>query len=160
MLRAAWREVYEDEHPGSVPTAHVITVAAATESSFDLISEFAVPALHIAASAVGPVTNWPRQARLAYAHIVGFLPVARDTEPDPVGGLVHIRMVEGDVNLSLRSLQESPSGLRVERLLQITGSGNIEINIEYDDVLEDGGIRNQLESAERTGEDGTEGDNL
>ena len=69
-------------------------------------------------------------------------------------------MVEGNVNLSLRSLQESPSGLRVERLLQITGSGNIEINIEYDDVLEDGGIRNQLESAERTGEDGTEGDNL
>ena len=57
LLRAAWRDAGRDQDIRT-PPVRLLTVSTSTDHSFDLISEFAIPAYHFSTALVGPVTSW------------------------------------------------------------------------------------------------------
>ena len=48
LLRSVWLESYRIQRNAMPPTTRVLTSAASTEHSFELVSEYAIPALVIA----------------------------------------------------------------------------------------------------------------
>ena len=131
LLRAVWRDSYELQHSDRAPNARVLTIATSTENSLDLISDYAIPGLVIANLFLGPVTDWPRQARMAYAYLSRLWESKKEE-----------RIGEGDVGVTIiggrtpfmrfpaETLENDATARRLAELWRIANSGSISVTFE------------------------------
>ena len=124
LLRVAWRESYEAEHGGTAPNARVLTVAASTENSFELISEYAIPTILFATVVFGPVVNWPGLARAAYTRIRNRLGGASEREPWSEDR-IYMRAADREINLPADVVADDETTERIIKLLKTLNSGRI-----------------------------------
>ena len=136
LLRTAWRESfqlqYADKVPIGVPTTRVLTVAATTENSFDLLSNFAIQAFIIGNIAVGPVVTWPDIVRGSYRYLSAVW--ERDSAEKYARETERLVFIKGgdtpELLVPLEALANRETGERLERLLAILAGGEITGTIE------------------------------
>ena len=131
LLRAVWREAYELQHGAKAPNTHVLTVASSTENSFDLISDYALQTAFIVNLVLGPVTDWPRQARIAYA----YLSLIWETESEErlEAGQERVTIIGGKttaITFPPHMLENEEIAGRLAAFWRIANSGEISITAE------------------------------
>ena len=131
LLRSAWRESYELVYSPRVPTVRLLTVSASTENSFDLLSDFAIPAVLYTTAVAGPILEWPSVARTAYYYLASIWePKGERYQADDSR---HIVIIGGDtpaMRLPVAALGDTEVGERVENLWSTANSGEINITVE------------------------------
>ena len=135
LLRAAWRESYAAERGRTAPNARVLTVAASTENSFELVSEYALPTLVFATMVLGPIVTWPGLARAAYARIRNRMDSIIETVPE---GRTYMRVGDREVNLPDDTFADDETAERARRFLETLISGQIVGAIEDPDARDNG----------------------
>ena len=134
LLRAVWREVYEQQYRVKAPNTHVLIVASSTGKSLDLVSDYAIYALLLANPIVGPVTDWPRQARAAYAYL-SLIWTAGKKEYLNVGQ-ERVTIMGGDrpaMTFPSHMLENEEIAGRLESLWKIANSGDMSFTVEEPD---------------------------
>ena len=131
LLRAVWRDAYELQHGVSAPNTHVLTIATSTENSLDLISDYALPGAIIANLILGPVTDWPGQARIAYAYLSLLWETERGARPEE--GNEHVTITGGKtpvITFPSHLLENEAIAGRLGAFWRIANSGNISFTVE------------------------------
>ena len=131
LLRAAWREAYELQHGVKAPNTHLLTIASSTENSFDLISDYALQTAIIANLVLGPVTDWPGQARMVYA----YLSLIWETEGEAhlEADQERVTIIGGDtpaITFPSNMLENEEIAGRLKAFWKIANSGDISISIQ------------------------------
>ena len=131
ILRSAWREAYELQFSGSVPTARIIAVSVSTEHSLDILSDIAIPALHLSVATIGPIKDWRTVTRSAYGYLNSVW--SQKAEEEYGAPSQTMRMRGGDVpelDIPVDALRDSKTADRIETLWRIANSGEIDITVE------------------------------
>ena len=131
LLRAVWRDAYELQHGVRAPNTHVLTIATSTENSLDLISDYALQGAIIANLILGPVTDWPRQARIAYAYLSHFRETEREARLEE--GQEQVTITGGKTPLIAfpsHMLENEAISERLVEFWRIANSGNISVTVE------------------------------
>ncbi len=131
LLRAVWRVAYELQHDDKAPNIHVLTVTSSTENSFDLISDYALQTAVVANLALGPVSDWPRQARIVYAYLAHILEKVRNERPK--AGLERVTIIGQNtaaITFPSHLLENEEIAGRLTGLWEIANGGDISITAE------------------------------
>lgn len=131
LLRAVWRDSYELQHGDRAPNARVLTIATSTENSLDLISDYAIPGVVIANLFLGPVTDWPMQARMAYAYLSRLWESKKEERIE--GGDVGVTIIGGRtpfMSFPAETLESDATARRLVELWRIANSGSISVTFE------------------------------
>ena len=145
LLRSSWRESYEFQHTVEAPDARVFTVAMSAENSVELISDYAVQALLVANLTLGPVTDWTRQARLAYAFLTRIWEAQATTRSETDDRVIReTRAVtvtggsEPAMTFPADMLENAETARRVVDIWRIANGGDIVMAIEdVDETVSD-----------------------
>ena len=131
LLQSAWRESYELAYSSRAPTMHLMTVSASTENSFELFSDFAIPAVYVANVILGPVKDWLPAAMNAYRYLASAWE-SRSRQPlAESSGHVLIRGGDSpEMMVPVSALRDTEVGPRVETLWSIANSGLIKVTVE------------------------------
>ena len=133
LLRVAWRDTGRAQAIRT-PPVRLLTVSTSTDHSFDLISEFAIPALHFSTSLFGPVISWPSFANSTFQYVIAaWSRLARNPEARR-SGQVFIKGVGGtELHVPVSALQETNTARSIENLWAIAHRGRISVTLELPD---------------------------
>ena len=131
LLRAVWRDAYELQHDVRAPNTHVLTITTSTENSFDLVSDYALEAAIIANLILGPVTDWPRQARIAYAYLSRLWKTEKEASPEQ--GNEQVKIIGGNtpvITFPAHMLKNEAIAGRLVEFWRIANSADIFVTVE------------------------------
>ena len=109
-------------------------MATSTGNSIDLISEYAIPAAIAANLIFGPVTDWPRQAKIAYTYLSRIW--EREREERPELGNNQVTVIGGstpEMSFPADMLENDSVARRLVEFWRIANSGDISMTVEEED---------------------------
>ena len=136
LLRAAWLESWELGFSGRAPTPRLLVVSASTESSYNILSDIAIPALYFTTSVLGPIVQWPSVGRQAYGYL-GSMWRSREKLRSEREESERVFIMGRDMavfSASVDALRDSVVGPRLERMWDTANGGSVNMTVEVPGV--------------------------
>lgn len=131
LLRSAWRDTYQKTQFHDSPNSRLITTSASTQHSFELVTQYAIPALFFSTQFLGPVKDWPSIARATFENIISkWSRLARRTEARGSGEVFIQGGATPQLQIPLYALENDDLANRITALWAIAQSGKISLTVE------------------------------